>query len=84
MLLLYDYREKKVVLRVMNHALMKVSLLPCGLNRTVFFLFRSISFKFILILSSHLCLVLSRSVLCYRFTYNMFKILHSDLLKKQT
>ena len=38
MLLLYEYRtEKTVVSRIMNLALMKFSLLPCGLKHTVFF-----------------------------------------------
>ena len=41
MLLLYEYRTKKkkppVVSRIMNLALMKFSILPCGLKHTEFF-----------------------------------------------
>ena len=39
MLLLYEYKtkQKTVVLRIMNLALMQFSLLPCGLNYTPFF-----------------------------------------------
>ena len=36
MLLLYEYRKKTVLLRIMNLALMKFSLLPCGLKHTTF------------------------------------------------
>ena len=41
MLLLYEYRRKKntVLLRIMNLALMKFSLLPCGLKHAPLFLF---------------------------------------------
>ena len=39
MLLLYEYRTKTVVLRIMNLALMKFSLLPCGLKHTPFIYF---------------------------------------------
>ena len=37
MLLLYEYRTKTVVLRIMNLPLMKFSLLPSGLKHTPFF-----------------------------------------------
>ena len=41
MLLLYEYKTKTktVVLRIMNLALMKFSLLPCGHKHTVFVVF---------------------------------------------
>ena len=40
MLSLYEYRtEKKVVSRIMNLALMKFSLLPCGVKYTPIFFF---------------------------------------------
>ena len=39
MLLVFEYRTKKtVVLRIMNLAVMKFSLLPCGLKHTQFFI----------------------------------------------
>jgi hypothetical protein len=36
MLLLYEYRKKKVVLRIMNLDLIKFSLLPCVLKHRIF------------------------------------------------
>ena len=37
MLLIYEYRTKTVVIRIVNLALMKFPLLPCGLKHTPFF-----------------------------------------------
>ena len=48
MLLLYEYRTKKpVVLHIMNLALMKFWLLPCGLKHTVFFFSNNIISNFL-------------------------------------
>ena len=55
MLLLYE-QNKKVVVRIMNLALMKFSLLPCGLKHILFF-FTDDSPPLISILSILYCVV---------------------------